>query len=156
MNDRKKQEIKFLQQHHFSSDTISKSLEIPVKEICDILGYPKDYDGRVAAHKDYNFYDHGVDHRAEFYSFFLQEGDFEKWQPASYMNKNSIEYNEMLSEARCILETNNPRDEARRYWILMRFANYQKEDFKILRDKFVLNINKVEGILVEKRICFFS
>ena len=80
MTDREVQMIKILQKSSFSADTISKNMKIPVEEICEILGYPKDKSGRVAAHKDYNYYEGD---RIEYYSFFLDEGDFEKYQPAS-------------------------------------------------------------------------
>jgi len=149
MNKRQEQEIKFLQEHHFSADTIADSLDMKVETICDVLGYPHDLKGRVAAHKDYNFYEGD---RAEYYGFFLEEGDFEKWQPVCYMDKSSDEFLKLQAEAIAIPQTYIPILEARRYWILLRFPEYQKNEFKVLRDKFVAEINKVEGIIVVKNI----
>jgi len=149
MNGREEQEIKYLQQHHFSADIISKSMKIPVEKVCDILGYPRDKAGRVAAHKDYNFYEGDW---MEYYGFFLEEGDFEKWQPICYMDKTSDKFLNLRQEAYHISKSDDPRMEARRYWILQRFTTYQGKEWKDFRDKFTLKINKVQGVIVEKLI----
>ncbi len=149
-------EIKFLQINSFSPDIISKKLEIPIETICDILEYPKDVEGRVRAHQEYNFNYHGKDEniifdRFEQYGFYLKEGDFEKWQQVCYMDKDGDEFNRLKEEAERIPKSNDPESEARRYWILMRFPIYQEDEWKMLRDKHSFHIKKISGFPFEKR-----
>lgn len=149
----------------FSADIISQSMKIPVEEICDVIGYPKDKEGRVKAYKDYNYYDHGEydkgDRLAE-YILFLQEGDFEKYQPACYMDKTCNEFLNLRQEASHIPITDNHIMEARRYWILMRFPKYQGTEWGILREKFIANTQLIpewvkihETISQDKMLSFF-
>lgn len=136
MKDIEIQEIKFLQKMTFGADTISKSMKIPVEQICNVLGYPKDQYGRDKAARDYNYYDHGLSEtdRIESYSMFLQDGDFEKWQPVCYMDKTSDEFLNLKAEADDIPESTDPVIELRRLWVLNRFTIYQKGEWKRLRD----------------------
>lgn len=155
LSKRQIQEIEFLQKHSFSPIIVSKKLDIPIEAVCDVLNYPKDNEGVIKAHQDYNFYYHGQDediifHRFEEYSLFLHEGDFEKWQPVCYMDKNSDEFNRLKEEAQRIPESNDKVSEARRYWILMRFPIYQEDEWKVLRDKLNSHIEKITGIIVHR------
>ena len=148
MTNRETQEIKFLQKMTFSADTISKSMKIPVEQICDILGYPSDEYGRDKASRDYNFYEHGTDEmeRYNLYSIFLQEGDFEKWQPVCYMDKASDEFLNLKAEADDIPKSADPVVEMRRLWILNRFTIYQKGEWKRLRDLSTIQMWKIPGL----------
>ena len=145
-----RQEIMFLQQMSFSADAISRNMNIPVTAVCDILEYPHDVEGRKNAHKDYNFYFHGVKggiDALENYGMFLQEGDFEKWQPVCYMDKESEEFLKLRDEANRIPESDDPESEARRYWILMRFPKYQEAEWDKLKDKIIIHCNNIPGWL---------
>ena len=74
MTPRDRELIKYLQKHHFSADNIAENMKVPVEVVCEILGWPKDKEGRDTAHRDYNYYEFGVDHKIEYYGLFLQEG----------------------------------------------------------------------------------
>jgi len=147
ISTRERQEIKYLQKNSFSADTISKSMNIPVEEICDILGYPKDKVGRVTAHKDYNFYNHGhgdnLYSRFSMYGLYLQEGDFEKYQPACYMDHDSDEFLNLKADAQHIIQSDDNISEARRNWILMRFPIYQEAEWTVLLHKYQIARDKI-------------
>ena len=143
--------IQYLQKHHFSADNIAQNMKIPVEVVCEIVGYPKDEEGRVAAQKNYNFYEFGIDHKMEYYGLFLQEGDFEKYQPVCYMDHSSTEFLNLQQEASHIPKTNDYRKEARRYWILMRFEHYQDTEWGVCRNKFLDNANMCDNINIRRR-----
>ena len=149
ISTKQRQEIKYLQKMTFSSDVISKSMNIPVEQVCDIMGYPKDEYGRNKAARDYNYYEHGMDEtqRIYVYSIFLEEGDFEKWQPTCYMDKLSDEFLNLKAEADDIPESTDPIVEIRRLWILNRFTTYQKEEWKRLRDLFKIQMVKIPELV---------
>ena len=50
----------------------------------------------IKQHRDFLFYDHGfgehIESRFDRYGLFLEDGDFEKWQPVCYMNKDGDEF----------------------------------------------------------------
>ena len=135
-----RQEIKFLQKMTFSADTVSDSMKIPVKEVCGVMGYPEDQHGRDKAAREYNFYD--ID-RVYFYSTYLQDGDFEKWQPVCYMNKLSVEFLNLQQEANHIPTSTDPVMEMTRLWILNRFTVYQKEEWKRILDLGKIQLAKI-------------
>ena len=142
------QEIKFLQQMSFSADVIARSMKIPVETVCDVLGYPHDSEGRMNAHQDYNYYYHGMNcgnEKLETYILYLGEGDFEKWQPVCYMDKNSDEFLKLREEANLIPKSDNTEEEARRLWILLRFPVYVGKEWGIISDMFVVEFRNIEG-----------
>lgn len=141
------QEIKFLQQMSFSADVIAKSMKIPVETVCDVLDYPHDREGRMKAHQDYNYYNHGTGgiDRLEEYGLFLQEGDFEKWQPVCYMDKDSDEFLKLREEANQIPKSDNTEEEVRRLWILLRFPVYVGKEWGIIADRLLVECRKIDG-----------
>ena len=144
ISTKQRQEIKYLQKMTFNADTVSDSMKIPVEQVCDIMGYPKDKYGRNKAAKDYNFYE--ID-RVYFYTIFLHEGDFEKWQPACYMDKLSDEFLNLKAEADDIPPSTDPVMEMRRLWILNRFTIYQKKEWTRLRDLGKIQWMKIPDIV---------
>jgi len=69
----------------------------------------------------------GDQDRAEFYSKFLHDGDFEKWQPCCYMKHDSKEFQLMALAAQ--------REYQRALWILNRFTIYNSPDWNRLCNK---------------------
>ena len=142
------QEIKFLQQMSFSADVIARSMKIPVETVCDVLGYPHDSEGRMNAHQDYNYYYHGMNcgnEKLETYILYLGEGDFEKWQPVCYMDKNSDEFLKLREEANQIPKSDNIEEEVRRLWILQRFPVYVGKEWGIISDTLNIKIEQLDG-----------
>jgi len=128
---------------------IAKSLKLSIEQVCDILGYPTDQKSMLNHHKDFCFYDHGVgnhiDYRLESYGFFLEDGDFETWQPVCYMDKSSTQFFYLKKKAEEILPSNNPIKETRRLWINLRFCAYQSSEYRSLLEQFLMNFCKIPG-----------
>ena len=128
---------------------IAKSLKLSIKQVCDILGYPTDEESMLNSHKDFCFYDHGVgnhiDYRLESYSFFLDEGDFETWQPVCYMEKSSTQFLNLKKKAEEMPRSNDPIKETQRLWIQLRFCVYQSSEYRTLLDQFLMNFCKIPG-----------
>lgn len=114
-------------------------------EIADILHLPKNKAAREKLHRDHNFYDHGfgeersLERKLEFYSEFLEggsledggeDGDFERFQPCCYMDRNDPEFLRLKKIAETIPESDDPRSEVRRIWILKRFMEYQGPEWE--------------------------
>lgn len=109
-------------------------------EIAKLVGLPKNKRARDKLHRDNCFYSHGyavnlLDLRAEWMGISLEgdfekDGDFEKFQPACYMEKNDPKYLALKKEAESIPETIDPISELRRLWILARFVEFQMEDWE--------------------------
>jgi len=59
--------------------------------------------------------------RMKYYSDFMHEGDFEKWQPACYMDHSSSGYLDSLLECE--------REYVRALWILSRHTTYYNHDW---------------------------
>lgn len=81
-------------------------------------------------HREKNFYDHGygigVFEIPEHYGKFLQEGDFEKYQPYCYMSRLNPLFWVTRFLVHRITKSTDDVSEARRLWILMRFEKYQE------------------------------
>lgn len=127
---------------------IARVYGVNIETILDILGLP--HQGWEDIHRDTAFYDHGngdneLNIRMNFYGEFLQDGDFEKYQPACYMDQKSEEFQELLIDAQAIPQSDDPVSEARRFWILSRFTEYQGAEWTELRDKQVDLFNKFPG-----------
>ena len=121
-------------------ELIAEKLDITIDEVCNILNYPLDPKLMIKQHRDFLFYDHGfgehIGSRFDRYGLFLEDGDFEKWQPVCYMNKDGDEFKNLKNEAEKIKLTKNPVKEARRLWIMLRFEIYQCDNYKLLVKEF--------------------
>ena len=128
---------------------IAKSLKLSLEQVCEILGYPSDEKSIMNYHKDFCFYDHGVgnhiDYRLDSYGFFLEENDFETWQPVCYMDKSSNDFFNLKKRSEEIPSSNNPVIETRRLWIKLRFCVYQSSEYRSLLELFLINFCKIPG-----------
>ena len=76
------------------------------------------------------FYEVGIDNRMEQYGAYLQEGDFEEWQPFCYIDKDSPEFK--IAKVRAL-------------WIMSRFEVYCSIEWKKLlveKNELLKSINK--------------
>lgn len=139
-----------------SPQNIAKLIKTPIENVCKILGY--DIETMDKNHRDYCFYNHGksaemFELRLEEYGLYLDEGDFEKFQPACYMDKNSTEFLKLKENAKLIPISDEPVKETRRLWILNRFTYYQSEEWIELRDKKYDTIIQIPGSdVIQKEI----
>ena len=62
----------------------------------------------------------------ERYGLFLEEGDFELWQPFCYMDKTSRKYTFMKQQVKVDYTKNTPRH----LWIRSRFVTYLSNEWK--------------------------
>jgi len=123
-------------------------LKIPIEDVCKILGY--DVKTMDEEHRDYCFYDHGsssstFEIRLETYGLYLEDGDFEKFQPACYMDRHSEEFLKLKDIANSIPISNDPAHETRRVWALNRFTDYRSKEWIKLRDAYSENVVKIPG-----------
>jgi hypothetical protein len=96
---------------------IAKLLKISIEDVCKILGYA--VETMDEEHREYCFNDHGLgsytlEIRMETYGLYLEEGDFEKFQPVCYMDRHSEEFLKLKYIANSIPISNNPVHETRR------------------------------------------
>jgi hypothetical protein len=127
---------------------IAKLLKISIEDVCKILGYA--VETMDEEHREYCFNDHGLgsytlEIRMETYGLYLEEGDFEKFQPVCYMDRHSEEFLKLKYIANSIPISNNPVHETRRVWILNRFTDYRSEEWIKLRDAYTENVVKIPG-----------
>jgi hypothetical protein len=150
------QKVKSYQKITVPPQNIAKSLKISIEDVCKILGY--DVKTMDKEHRDYCFYDHGsssstFEIRLETYGLYLEEGDFEKFQPACYMDRHSEEFLKLKNIANSIPISNDPVHETRRVWLLNRFTDYRSKEWIKLRDAYTKNVVKIPGSdLVQKVI----
>ena len=142
------QKAKLYQKMTISPQKIAILLKIQVEDVCKILNY--NIETMDEEHREYCFNNHGLDakvleHRMNAYSLFLEEGDFEKFQPVCYMDRHSKEFLKLKDDATLIPISNDSVKETRRLWILNRFTDYQSEEWITLRDKYYENIIKIPG-----------
>ena len=150
------QKVKSYQKITISPRDIAKILKIQAEDVCKIIGF--DVETMDEQHREYCFNNHGIEDkifelRMEAYGLFLNEGDFEKFQPVCYIDKHSQEYLKLHDQVKLIQISDDPIKETRRLWILNRFTNYQSEEWKKLRDKQFETIVKIPGsIIIHKEI----
>ena len=142
------QKVKLYQKMTISPRNIAKLIKIQVEDVCKILGY--DVETMDKKHREYCFYNHGqedkmLELRMEGYGLYLDEGDFEKFQPVCYMDKHSKEFLKLKDEAKLISISDDPVKETRRLWILNRFSDYQSDEWVNLRTKYLETILKIPG-----------
>ena len=142
------QKVKSYQKITVPPQNIAKSLKISIEDVCKILGY--DVKTMDEEHRDYCFYDHGsssstFEIRLETYGLYLEDGDFEKFQPACYMDRHSEEFLKLKNIANSIPISNDPAHETRRVWALNRFTDYRSKEWIKLRDAYSENVVKIPG-----------
>ena len=132
-------------------ELIAKKMNVKIDEICEVLCYSLDPEIMTKQHKDFLFYNHGfgdhIENRFDCYGLFLEDGDFEKWQPVCYMNRNGEEFKNLKNEAEEIQPIARPVKEARRLWIMMRFEVFQSKNYKLLEkelNRFLTQIQAIE------------
>lgn len=114
--------------------------KVPLHEITDILGLPRNKKEMEKMHRDKNFYDHGyktdtLEIRIEHYGRFLDDGDFEKYQKYCYMSHWNPKFWLMKWWVNRMKESTLPSIERRRMWILMRFEDYQGKKWSEMEEK---------------------
>jgi hypothetical protein len=150
------QKVKSYQKITVPPQNIAKSLKISIEDVCKILGY--DVKTMDEEHREYCFYDHGVgddvlELRMETYGLYLEEGDFEKFQPVCYMDRHSEEFLKLKDIANSIPININHVKETRRLWILNRFTVYRSKEWIKLRDAHCESILKIsDSDMVRKDI----
>ncbi len=132
------QKVKSYQKMTIAPKNIAKILKIQVEDVCKIIGF--DIETMDEQHREYCFNNHGIKDKAielrmEGYGVYLNEGDFEKFQPMCYLDKHSPEFLKLHEQVKLIQISDDPVKEARRLWILNRFTNYQSDEWKKLRDQ---------------------
>ena len=142
------QKVKSYQKITVPPQNIARLLKIPIEDVCKILGY--DVKTMDEEHREYCFYDHGVgddvlELRMETYGLYLEEGDFEKFQPVCYMDRHSEEFLKLKDIANSIPININHVKETRRLWILNRFTVYRSKEWIKLRDAYSENVVKIPG-----------
>ena len=142
------QKVKSYQKITVPPLNIAKLLKISIEDVCKILGYA--VETMDEEHREYCFNDHGLgsytlEIRMETYGLYLEEGDFEKFQPVCYMDRHSEEFLKLKYIANSIPISNNPVHETRRVWILNRFTDYRSEEWIKLRDAYTENVVKIPG-----------
>ena len=142
------QKVKSYQKITVPPQNIARLLKIPIEDVCKILGY--DVKTMDEEHRDYCFYDHGsssstFEIRLETYGLYLEDGDFEKFQPACYMDRHSEEFLKLKDIANSIPISNDPAHETRRVWALNRFTDYRSKEWIKLRDAYSENVVKIPG-----------
>ena len=142
------QKVKSYQKITVPPQNIARLLKIPIEDVCKILGY--DVKTMDEEHRDYCFYDHGsssstFEIRLETYGLYLEDGDFEKFQPACYMDRHSEEFLKLKNIANSIPISNDPVHETRRVWLLNRFTDYRSKEWIKLRDAYSENVVKIPG-----------
>ena len=144
--------VKHYQKITIPPPEIAKMLEITTEQVCSILGYdPKNWENQ---HKDYCFFSHGMNHseedhidlRFEIYAYFLQEGDFERYQPACYLSRDSKEFQELKAEAEAIPDSKDPVEQLRKLWILERFTVYQSKEWTDYQEKIIELRKQIPGL----------
>ena len=131
-----------------SPQNIAKLIKIQVEDVCKILDY--DIETMDKKHREYCFYNHGqedkmLELRMEGYGLYLDEGDFEKFQPVCYMDKHSKEFLKLKEETKLISISDDSVKETRRLWILNRFSDYQSNEWVDLRNKHQKTTLKIPG-----------
>lgn len=150
------QKVKLYQKITVPPQNIAKLLKISVEDVCKILDY--NIEIMDEEHREYCFNNHGLgddvlEFRMETYGLYLEEGDFEKFQPVCYMDKHSEKFLKLKDIANSIPISNDPVNETRRLWILNRFTDYRSEEWIKLRDMHHENIIKIPGSdMVRKEI----
>ena len=139
-----------------SPQNIAKLIKIQVEDVCKILDY--DVETMDKKHREYCFYNHGQENnmlelRMEGYGLYLDEGDFEKFQPICYMDKHSKEFLKLKEEAKLISISDDAVKETRRLWILNRFTDYQSDEWVDLRNAHQKTTLKILGSnIIQKEI----
>ena len=139
-----------------SPQNIAKLIKIQVEDVCKILDY--DVETMDKKHREYCFYNHGQENnmlelRMEGYGLYLDEGDFEKFQPVCYMDKHSKEFLKLKEEAKLISISEDSIKETRRLWILNRFTDYQSDEWVDLRNAHQKTTLKISGSnIIQKEI----
>ena len=139
-----------------SPQNIAKLIKIQVEDVCKILDY--DIETMDKKHREYCFYNHGQENnmlelRMEGYGLYLDEGDFEKFQPVCYMDKHSKEFLKLKEEAKLISISDDAVKETRRLWILNRFTDYQSDEWVDLRNAHQKTTLKISGSnIIQKEI----
>jgi len=139
-----------------SPQNIAKLIKIQVEDVCKILDY--DVETMDKKHREYCFYNHGQENnmlelRMEGYGLYLDEGDFEKFQPICYMDKHSKEFLKLKEEAKLISISDDAVKETRRLWILNRFTDYQSDEWVDLRNAHQKTTLKISGSnIIQKEI----
>ena len=139
-----------------SPQNIAKLIKIQVEDVCKILDY--DVETMDKKHREYCFYNHGQEEkmlelRIEGYGLYLDEGDFEKFQPVCYMDKHSKEFLKLKEEAKLISISDDAVKETRRLWILNRFTDYQSDEWVDLRNAHQKTTLKISGSnIIQKEI----
>lgn len=126
---------------------LAEAYQVPEEVIAEILGLPLDKKEQWEIFRDTCFYDHGfgdsqLDRRMEFYGEFLEDGDFEKWQPCCYMSHLNPIWQLKKFEANAIAESDDPKIEIRRLWILNRFTKYKSPEWDVLLEKIKQTLEK--------------
>lgn len=154
-----KDEIKSLIQKCFSIPQIVNKLKLSVNDVCEFVDCPNDMNEMIKRHKDFCFYDHGLgesglDERFEDYSLFLNEGDFEKWQPVCYMKHDEPEFIKLKKEADSLINSFPDksyewlREEVRINWIILRFFDfYEVNRGRFSSRKFCVSQNNLKDYL---------
>ena len=139
-------------------EVIAKKMNIEIVDVCDALDYSLDPELMMKQHKDFLFYNHGfgdhIESRFDCYGLFLEDGDFEKWQPVCYMDKNSEKFRNLKNEAEKIPLVETPEKEARRLWIMLRFEVFQSKNYKLLEkelNRFIKQIEDCKNKTAENR-----
>lgn len=85
-----------------------------------------------------------IDYRVEYYSEFLNDGDYETFMP--------IVFNEPGLEEKCLIEIERARANLRLLWIEKRYVKFLDFKWKALHDKFVIwqKYKRIYEALLEK------
>jgi len=142
------QKVKSYQKMSIPPKDIAKILKIPVEDVCKIMGF--DIETMDEQYREYCFNNHGMkdkvfELRLEGYGLYLNEGDFEKFQPVCYFDKHSQKFLKLYEQVKLIQISDDPVKETRRLWILNRFTNYQSDEWKKLRDQHTEALLKIPG-----------
>jgi len=142
------QKVKSYQKMSIPPKDIAKILKIPVEDVCKIMGF--DIETMDEQYREYCFNNHGMkdkvfELRMEGYGLYLNEGDFEKFQPVCYLDKHSQKFLKLHEQVKLIQILDDPVKETRRLWILNRFTNYQSDEWKKLRDQHTEALLKIPG-----------
>lgn len=142
LNDYDREVIKRLWRQSTPPEKLARQWQCDVELIWDLIGAPKDKKARIAFQKDNCYFDHGMgdmenhqEIRMEFYGEFLDDGDFERYQPCCYMSWYNPYKIVMFARAKMIRKTTNPHREVRRLWILNRFTMFQSAAWKAIDDQ---------------------
>ena len=96
------------------------------------IEYYKDPD-----HRSELFVTYDIDDKAEYYSQFLHDGDFEYWMPCCFSSDSKKK-----AEADALKLEGTDKEKARILWIKNRFTVYQSPEWKQLADEYSQLIHK--------------